>query len=476
MAKGYDLEDIQSLPTVIPNVVMAEGGNVIFAENNYKELDRGDFEDNESYYDAVSERIERLTVKERLEPLYSYFHREEEDVIALIRLSNIKGKIEFQIGNICVYSPILKKYIKEDAHLSKIENVDERYFYLNAAIPIKHLSFHSSKNRAKEKICKVLDLLALGLNGAKPIGIMENELVLVKNGREIGQSDSVIGNDPRYAERQQEYSYWESLDANEYLDDFRWIAKHFGNLNEVKNVQVYNSMHWFYKATQADKLTDVLLFSWFSLESLLKIDEKLRCLLLYQNKGLKGVLPIIQEIVCAVFAKYTFYHKIWHVYENLVRSYTSNDNYYDIPESIAQQAALDLLGGDKYRLHDFVNHFDKVIECVNDEVEKDRLLEVLEFYKNRSPMEDYLNNLRCDLLMICRLRNMIVHNALITSVNMKNYAQKARYISGVILRHFMSQLKKNPKASNFDVMVEIVASGKVFLESYEIELKKLHGL
>ncbi len=475
VAKGYELEDIESLPLVVPNVVLGCGETVLYAPKVYKGLDKDKFESEELYHEAVFDYIQHRSIKEKLESLYEHFHRKEEDAIALMRLSNIKGDVELQIGDVCIYSPHSKKYISDKYSLSKIEEIDSEYKYLNAAVPIKHLDLNSSRKKSKEKLLKVLDLISLGLNEKNPVGIMQNEFVLVKDGKEIGQSTSMEGNDPRYADRQQKYSYIESLDADRYKEDFEWISSHFVSLEGDKQIQAQKSMHWFYKANQADKNEDILLFSWFSLESLLRLDEPSRQMLPIKEKSSKGILSVIQELVCYIMSKHTFHNKIWDAYERQIYFYKDYDNYYDIPQNIAQSSAIDLENGDKYRIKDFFEHLNDLIISINDEIEKDKLNEVYEFYSGIAPMNKYMDNLKNDLLMIYRLRNMMVHDAMIQSLGLENYAKKINYIACIVLRCFLIYLKKHPESTIFDFMIETIASGKVFMGNYEYELIKKIG-
>lgn len=304
---------------------------------------------------------------------------------------------------------------------------------------------------------------------------MQNEFVLIKEGKEIGQSTCMEGNDPRYADRQPEFSYLESFDAEQSKADLEWIASHFVSFDMNKNIQIQNSMHWLYKANQSEKNEDILLFSWFSLESLLKIDDASRQMIVIKGKNLKGVLSVIQEIVCYIMLKHTFHNKIWDVYEKQIYFYKNHDNYYDVPENIAHSAAIDLEEGEKYRIKDFFEHLNVLLHSLNDEIEKDKLKEVYEFYSGIDSINKYFDSLKNDLLMIYRLRNLMVHNAMIQSIGLDNYAKKINYIACVVLRHFLTYFKNHPESTIFDFMVETVASGKVFMDNYEYELKKNFG-
>lgn len=91
IAKGYELDDIASLPSHVPGILLGAGETIIRAPQVYKGLNKKNYESEESYYDAISDYLQHRSIKEKLESLYVHFHRKEEDAIALMRLCNIKG-------------------------------------------------------------------------------------------------------------------------------------------------------------------------------------------------------------------------------------------------------------------------------------------------------------------------------------------------------------------------------------------------
>lgn len=473
VAKGYQLDEIKDLPTKIPDVLLGPNGKVEYAPKEYEGIKLSDYSNEETYYEAVSEFIKHRSVGQKLKIINNYFDRSNQNVYVLIRLNGIKGDIDYTVNDINLYSPNIKKYIDKEPIFTEIEKVEKEYKYVNAAVPVEVFSLSSAIEVAKKKLLKAIDFITIAFNLKNPITIAENEIATVSEGKQIGFHHKVKGNDPRYASAIPFYNYMESFNAENRKEDFEWISKHITNLSLKVRNKIQNSIHWFYKVKQAETKEDILLFNWFAIESLLKVSESEKTLLIPKNKDGKGIIPVIQEISCAVICHDYFRYKVVDAYNDQVAKLTMNDNYYDVSKEAISSAKLNLRGGDKFQKNDFLNNIDKVIESCNNELVKDDLRDVKVFYQDKKPMDTLLNKLREDILMIYRLRNMLVHNASINDVTLSRYTKKASYISRTVIKHFVLLSSKHPEYSMFELMVDTIANHNVFMQNYDKELQKL---
>jgi hypothetical protein len=94
-----------------------------------------------------------------------------------------------------------------------------------------------------------------------------------------------------------------------------------------------------------------------------------------------------------------------------------------------------------------------------------------EFYTSDKGLKEKGHQIKEDLLMIYRLRNMIVHNAALSCVNIAFYAREAKYYAQQVIRYVID------KASGEKTIEEIVLGAKldyqVFLINFNDELSKL---
>ena len=225
-----------------------------------------------------------------------------------------------------------------------------------------------------------------------------------------------------------------------------------------------NAAHWYSKAVASDKDVDVLLYSWFAIEGLIKVDDKTKKEI--SDKAQKMILfRVIQDFVISILCIRFFHYYLRDTYNDYLFLTQLNNNYYDITDSVISKAALNLKKGDHYRDSDFLNAIPDLMECINDDIAKDELAEVRSFYQNNNGYKIKANQLSEDLLMIYRLRNMIVHNAALSCVNISFYAREAKFIAQQVIRYVID------KASGDITIDEIVIGAKVdyqvFVANYD---------
>jgi hypothetical protein len=150
---------------------------------------------------------------------------------------------------------------------------------------------------------------------------------------------------------------------------------------------------------------------------------------------------------------------------------TQHDNYYDLTEEVISKAGLNLKVGDRYRDGDFLNAVPDMVACINDDIVRDELILMENFYKSNNGLKDKERQIKEDLIMIYRLRNMIVHNAALSCVNMSFYAREAKFYAQQVIRYVID------KAGGEKSIEEIVLGAKldyqVFMANFNEELRLL---
>ena len=346
--------------------------------------------------------------------------------------------------------------------------------WVNAAIPIDFISIDQAKVYAKAKLEEVLDIMMLTYRTKSPITIATNIYAVVADGREISMSISVKGNDPQMALRDEMMRYLDAFDLTDVNGDgFKFLSDKHQVLEVGQGVlkrRLKNAAHWYAKAVAVDKDVDVLLYSWFAIEGLLKVEDKTKAEMADKNKEMNS-LKVIQEFVTSIVCKSYFYNYLRSTYWNFLYLTNEHDNYYDIDEAVISQAGLNLKAGDHYRDSAFLNAVPAMIGCINDDIVKDELAQMGAFYQNEDGIKEKANQICDNLLMIYRLRNMIVHNAALSSVNISFYAREAMSIAQRVIRYVID------KAGGNKTIDEIVLGAKldyqVFLQNYDEELRLL---
>lgn len=477
IAEGFVPDEIKRYATDIPGVAIAEGGVVLVAPTEFDSLKAADFESEEEYYKAVYERIKNRNAHQSLEVLKYYYYITPREAFFIVRLNGLKGQIDDHIGDINIYSPKVKRYIKDGHSLSKVEEVTEDRDSVNAAIPIDFTSIEQAKVYARAKLEEVLDIMTLTYRTQAPITIATNRYSVVADGEEISMSVSVKGNDPQLFDRDEMMRYFDALDLTELEGDgFKFLTDKHEVVEMGQGVlrrRLKNAARWYSKAIAADKEVDVLLYSWFAIEGLLKVGNQTQTEMADKNKDVNS-LNVIQEFVTSIICKSYFQsylretYRIFLYHTNLNGMY---NNYYDLKDDVIDKAGLNLKAGDHYKDGAFLSAVTDLTACINDDIVRDELAEMQAFYQSDEGIKAKASHIKDDLLMIYRLRNMIVHNAALSSVNISFYAREAIYIAQRVIRYVIDHIGGNK------TIEEIVLGAKldyqVFMQSFDEELNKL---
>ena len=477
IAEGFVPDEIKRYATDIPGVAIAEGGVVLVAPTEFDSLKAADFESEEEYYKAVYERIKNRNAHQSLEVLKYYYYITPREAFFIVRLNGLKGQIDDHIGDINIYSPKVKRYIKDGHSLSKVEEVTEDRDSVNAAIPIDFTSIEQAKVYARAKLEEVLDIMTLTYRTQAPITIATNRYSVVADGEEISMSVSVKGNDPQLFDRDEMMRYFDALDLTELKGDgFKFLTDKHEVVEMGQGVlrrRLKNAARWYSKAIAADKEVDVLLYSWFAIEGLLKVGNQTQTEMADKNKDVNS-LNVIQEFVTSIICKSYFQsylretYRIFLYHTNLNGMY---NNYYDLKDDVIDKAGLNLKAGDHYKDGAFLSAVTDLTACINDDIVRDELAEMQAFYQSDEGIKAKASHIKDDLLMIYRLRNMIVHNAALSSVNISFYAREAIYIAQRVIRYVIDHIGGDK------TIEEIVLGAKldyqVFMQSFDEELNKL---
>lgn len=472
--EGFAFDEIKRYATDVPGVAIQEGGCILSAPTEYETLKQSDFSSEEEYYEAVAEYIKSRTVYQCLNVLKYYYDLAPRDAYFVVRLNGLKGQVDDYIGDINIYSPKKKKYITGELSLTSIEDAPRGRERVNAAIPVHYKSMGQAKAQATSKLEEALDLITLSYNTKVPVTMATNIYTLVVDGNEVGSSMSSRGNDPQMATRDEMMSYLDALDLTGLIEDgFKFLTEKHQVLEVVQEPlkrRLKNATRWYAKASATGKSEDILLYSWYAIEGLLKVGSQTQSEVLENSKGISQ-LKVIQEVLASIISKHYFYGYLRGTYSYYLYLTDQQNNYYDFTDDVIEKAALNLKAGDHYRDADFLNAIPDMMGCINNDIAKDELAELQEFYRNGEGMKEKALQVKEDILMIYRLRNMIVHNAAISCENITFYAQEAKFMAQCIIRYVLNH-------ATADTTIDGIVMGakldyQVFMQNIDGELMKL---
>lgn len=434
VSKGYDVEDIRDCTENIPGVIQVIDGKVAIAPDEFLDININQYSSKEAYYEAVRERIEHRNIAEMLQPIRERYHQEPIDAYLLMNISSIKGINEVSIGDVVIYSPNVRKFVNTKYRCPLEEESD--YPKLCAAIPVKYIGIQSAIKEAKQKMDKVFELLSIYYYTDKVFEYDKGHYYIVKDGEELARSASRSEKGANIHDDFYRYAMATDMDVlntdQEAIDTlYRKINQH---PDEATAIKLNNALHWFRKANAASTNEEKLVDGWSALEGLLKVDDDVKGCIVDKTDN---KIDYYHKIVAAAWGWRLHRNKCLHVYYD-IWSRIHFLKVLNLPEELSERSGLNVQPGEAYKMQEFVRCSEELTSYVNDEMLKDQLWEVSQYYKNTDNYKKEIARLKNDILNIYRYRNLIVHNAVMPTESTEYYASLiyriCREVTGSVIR------------------------------------------
>ena len=436
VSKGFDLQDIRTCVYDIPGVIQIAEGEVDEAPDKFFEISRDQYSSKQAYFEAVRNRIEHRSIKEMLQPMRERYNTQPQEAYVLVRLSFIRGISEVCIDGVTIYSLRVRHFIRED--LREFFEKESSYEKLYAAIPTAYRGIHAAIRDAKHKMDGVLEFLSLYFNNETGIEYELGDYCIVDN------EGAIIGTSSSRAERGMknvDEFYKQAMGVN--VEEIRVAQENISSVykrlqsisDNSSKERLMNALHWCRKANAAVTDEEKLIHSWFALEGLANVRDDARdCLQPDKSKKFDAIVSITYRTLGPNIFKnkwlYPYHGMLYRLYEAHKRLV--------LPADLKKRSGLDLLQGQPYKTNDFIRCAKELSENVNDELLKDELLDVSEFFSSIENYDKEVQQIKDNILNIYRYRNLIVHNAVIPAYHLEYYAKMVyaicREIISVLLR------------------------------------------
>lgn len=460
--KSFDLEDIKKfLINIFDNYYYQEESLITnFPYNlNYEKFKDTDGKIN--YNEAnekVKEILDNLTLADRIRKLSYYYNKKTKKVKYIFFIKGIKGEIEKNIFGVTFYNLNIKQFVKDDRMIDS-EDLQRHYGndkYIQAAVDIDHLLPKSSLKLAKSKIENALDILACYFNFNTEVTLNESNFIIIDNDGRIIYSSFGRGKDDKFM------NYHDALNFNElesHIDDLREYAFLWNEINNIETIsKIKNALHWYRKGEQSHKDADKMLNYWIAIENLFNSKEDIKADIF--NDSNKSKFNLIQEIIAdeQVFKfVYEYGWELYYYFRNKADNFMRKTN---IPENLIKQGQLKPDIGTTIYLEKFIKVLPELKKYETNLFILDKIDSVISFYSDsnftKSEILNHIEQVKNDVLMIYRFRNLIVHNAHFDNTLLPYFVWKTRSYCGGILRKFISSYKENIKLSEiiFNIYIE----------------------
>ncbi|WP_225037062.1 hypothetical protein [Winogradskyella sp. SM1960] len=469
--KSYALEDIKKFVENIFDNIHYHGDSLItdYPHNvdyaKYKNKDEKiDFKKAE---EVIKNIIDKLSTSDRIKRLSYYYNKKTEKVKYIFFIKGIKGDIEKTIFDVNFYNINIKRYTEDDRSFDSedLQKDLKKDKYLQAAVEIDYLLPKSSLKLAKSKIENALDILACYFNFKTDVSLNESKYVIVNKDGRMLFSTSGGEKDDRFM------NYHDALNFNEienHIDNlkefsFLWNSK----LNSETVSKIKNALHWYRKGEQSTKEADKMLNYWIAIENLFNSKEDIKKDIFKDTNRSK--FNLIQEIIADEQIFKFVYDYGWELYHYFSNKVGNHFNKSDIPEKLIKLGQLNPELGTSIYLEKFIKVLPELRDYEKNLFILDKIDSVIKFYSDssftKSEILNHIEQVKTDVLMIYRFRNLIVHNAHFDNTILPYFVWKTRSYCGGILRKFINSYKENSKLS--DIIFEIYIEKEKFLLDFE---------
>ena len=469
--KSYALEDIKKfIKNVFDNYHYL---HETLITNFPHQVDYSDYENDNGKInykkaeEVVKNIMDKLSSKDRIRKLSFYYNKKTEKVKYIFFIKGIKGEIDKTIFDVNFYSINKKRFTEEDRtydseDLQKDLNKDK---YLQAAVEIDFLLPKSSLKFAKSKIENALDILACYFRFRTDVSLNESNYIIVDKENRLIFSTSGRGKDDRFM------NYQDALNFNE-------LEKHIDNLKEFSFLwnskkksetvsKIKNALHWYRKGEQSSKEADKMLNYWIAIENLFNSKDDIKKDIFSDNN--KSKFNLIQEIIAAEQTFKFVYEYGWELYHYFSNKVRNTFGKTEIPEKLIKLGQLKPEVGTNIYLEKFVEILPQLREYEKNLFILDKIDSVIKFYSDSSftkaEILNHIEQVKNDVLMIYRFRNLIVHNAHFDNTLLPYFVWKTKSYCGGILRKFIANYSEDSKLS--DIIFEIFIEKEKFLLDFE---------
>lgn len=429
----------------------------------------------------LSDYINNLSIKERINYIKEFYITKKNTYYLIIPINGItisnkiiKCNKEIELYNPNFLDPYSLKIgtIRED----KFNNVDYKSC-ANACIKTSAFNFEEAYKNGIKKIndyINILKLLSLNNN----LKVIENHKVLLNNKKQLiaFASESYIND---YTKREFERNI-RPLDDEELFsekDSFKisnQVVDLICNDKDITNTKtiLQNSIKKYSDGIDNINKEEAVLKFWSSIESL--FDESLVL------NGKTNKFEIIREVLSAYMTyalRYISLHNIYHELASITHLHCSNQNYRkkinktNIPTTLLKKLNLYKISNKEFSLLPFVTYNKELQKYFSDYYYLPKLIYIDKYFNDVSFAKKNIKEIKREyeisLIIIYRLRNQIIHNAMSNSTTLNYYFPLLKRITSYFLNAILDEYINNNQASINELILSIYSKSILFIKDSE---------
>ncbi len=498
LIKGYELNDIVSLPrNLFDNYEEVKNGIITdFPVNvKIKNFLKEDIFDLDSYKTEIIQEMKSLSIDKRLSYFVSYFTETSTIYNIIHQIKGIKAEnFNQELGPVRLYSPQSYQIIKKPKELSDYKKVtssnlfnnnNSELFYskiehkvLNAVVTVTAININSAIKLSKTILNRVLDLINLLYKPESKLSILPHSIILNSEMEEIS---SHLVPYKQKIDLSDWHKFLELKNSSNLLTAYnsinKFIEKPKDQLIEIEK-KVLQALYWYRKACDANEKEDQLLNYWIIIENFISNNSELRECCKVSKRDISK-FDIIKEIIPNLELLNYNYSVGWEIYNYLFSKFITNC-FSTVPVDLVKKCQFGADSGSKIYLLEFLNNFSTLKNFINQKliIEKIEFAENF-FFSNKFAYDHLIKRkslIKTDLLLIYRLRNRIVHNAVYDETMLTIYVQKVKNYAEIAILSILKEHCLSGEKSIDEILIKKNIELTKTLVDLELNTKSIFDL
>lgn len=392
--------------------------------------------------DLISKLIDNLTLEDRIKHLDYYYNKKTENVKYIFYIKGLKGKKNRTIAGVSFYDIESTKHLfnKEIAfEREDLQRDAQNKKFTQVTVDVDYLLPKSSLKVAKDKIEIALDLLTFYFPTKTNIRLNESRYLIIDN------DNNFIYESLSREKNHDKTVYIESLNLDDYdndlnkLEDYNFLWSN--NIKDKTILKIKNALHWYRKGKQTSNEADKILNFWIAIETLFNTDFN------GLNNTNSNKFSQIQKTISERQVFIFIYNYGWELYYYFKKKVFFLNNQSEIPDNLIKSGQLRPREGEEIHLQNFIAILPELKNYESNLFYKHKIDSIISFYNDskctKNEILQYIEQVKNDVLLIYRFRNLIVHNAHFDNNLLPYFVWKSRLFCKNLLVKFISSYEVN---------------------------------
>lgn len=431
----------------------------------------------------LTEYINNLSFKDRINYIKRFYTIKTETYYLIIPINGIKLTNNLVKCNkdICLYNPKFidpfsikneKLKFREDEFNINYENCS------NACVKINAFNYGSAYKNGMKKIDNYVNILKL-LSQDNNLNVIENYKVLLDEKKRVTAfASSSYSND--FSKREFERNIHPLNEEDIFNDkEVKKLNKKVENIIRIdeenpSNTQIIllNSIKKYSEGLENKNTQEAILKFWSSIESLFDNNFKI----INQN----GKFETIQEVLSAYMTYSSRYLPLHELYNDLAIAtnlHFSNPKHrninsiLDIPESLLKKIHLFEQSTDSFSLYPLIKYNKEIQEHLDDYYYLPKVKNLDKYFNDKDYSSKMVNDRKKDyesnLVIIYRLRNQIIHNALSNDITTEFYLPLLKRMANFFLNAVLDEYINNKNLTIDEIILKIYSKSILYIKNTE---------